>query len=395
MTTQSPYSLERRAALLKEAESIVTRVKATGQHAVSGADQARVTDLLAEVDKIDEHRKKAADADALMARLCSHTAPDGAGFDSPDMPGVKEGLARAVASKSTFGYNLPIKSGRDLALKSFSTTTSADGSSVARIGDTAQAGGAGGVSLAPDAATSTPLRDLFPVTTTANGVERYYKFSVGRGADVVAEGGIKPELDTSVTPVTEALQKIAVRFQFTDELAQDAAFLVNYLQQLAARAVLARENKLILDLLDAQTEALTSTGTEDKAVDVLAGAIAAAQATNGLNPGTIVANPVDVAKIRMVKAAGSGEYAIDPMAAAAPTIHGVPLASTAAATPGTIYLLSPGFGHFYQHATGLRVEVGATGDDFITNQMTCRVEERVLPVVLQPTLITRVKLTTA
>ena len=72
MTTQNPYSLEHRAALLKEAESIVTRVKATGQHAVSGADQARVTDLLAEVDKIDEHRKKAADADALMALSLIH-----------------------------------------------------------------------------------------------------------------------------------------------------------------------------------------------------------------------------------------------------------------------------------------------------------------------------------
>lgn len=178
MTTQNPYSLEHRAALLKEAKSLLADVDRDLAERDPAAVPAlkKAAELAAEVEKIDEHRKKAADADALMARLCSHTAPDVAGFDSPDMPGVKEGLARAVASKSTFGYNLPIKSGRDLALKSFSTTTSADGSSVARIGDTAQAGGAGGVSLAPDAATSTPLRDLFPVTTTANGVERYYKF---------------------------------------------------------------------------------------------------------------------------------------------------------------------------------------------------------------------------
>jgi hypothetical protein len=70
----------------------------------------------------------------------------------------------------------------------------------------------------------------------------------------------------------------------------------------------------------------------------------------------------------------------------------VPLVSTAATAQGTAYLLTKGFGTFYSLGS-LRVEAGFTGDDWIYNRMTVRAEQRVLPVVNRPKLVTKLTLT--
>lgn len=362
----------KRATELKAAQTIIDGAKA-GNREVTAAELKTLNAHFAEVDRLDAETKATADADALMAKMCSYGAPTDTDREARDqMAHVKEPLAAAVQSKSTFGFNLkaPISTpGLDL-------------------------GGQGtGVSTAPPGATAVPLRDYLRLERVDVGVVRYYRIGAGSGATVVAEGAVKPELNSSIEPVDAPLQKLAVRFTVTDELAQDAGFLVQYVTAEASRAVLARENQTIVAALEAVTGALTSTGTKANAVDVIAGAIGAAEASNGLTPSGLILNPVDLAGIRTLKATGSGQYAVDPLTTAPATLHGVPLISTPAVGAGKAYLLTSGVGVFYAHNSGLRIEAGTTGDDFVRNQFTTRVEERVLPAIVQPSLLTKITLT--
>lgn len=367
---------QQRDAALKAAHSILFNPDGTTRTDLASADVKRANDHMAEVKRLDEHIKQAAASDAIMARLEGHGAdPDGTDRQAGGLVGLKDGLAAAVRTKGSYGFNMPFKK------------------EAAATGPLNLPSQGTGVSQAPIGAAVVALRELLHLETVDTGHVRYYTITAGSGADVVPELGLKPELNTAVTPKDEALKKIAVRFQFSDELAEDAGFLVSFIQAEAMRAVLLRENALVVDALDAATGVLTSDGSAADAVDVIAGAIGAAQASNGLTPARLVVNPLDLAAIRTLKAAGSGEYAIDPLSAATTSVHGVPITATPAVPAKRMYLVTEGVGTFYAHRSGLRVETGLSGDDFDHNRISTRVEERVLPVVVQPTLLTRITLT--
>lgn len=284
---------------------------------------------------------------------------------------VKAGLTEAIRRKGSYGFNAPLRK--------------------AAITRPDLPSGGTAVAEEPLGAAAVALRDMFTQQTAAAGTVRYYRLGAGSGADVVPEGGLKPELVAGIEPVDAALDKIAVRFTYTDEMVEDANFLVEYINREATRAVLLRENQLIISTFDSDTEALEASGPKAEAIDLIATAIGAAEGTNGLAPTRVVANPIDVADLRTTKSSGSGEYALDPLSGATTAIHGVPTTSTPAVAPGTMYLTTPGLGAFYTRGS-LRIESGYTGDDWMHNRVTTRVEERVLPVVLRPTLLTRLTL---
>lgn len=367
---------QQREAALKAARSILFNPDGSTRTNLDAQEVKRANEHMAEVKRLDEHIKQAAAADALMARLEGHGVdPDGTDRAAGGLTAVKDGLAAAVRAKSSYAFNMPFKKE---AAAAGPLNLPAQGT------DTSQA---------PIGAAAVALRDLLTLQGVDHGHVRYYTITAGSGADVVPELGLKPELNTAVTPHDKALKKLAVRFSYSDELAEDAGFLVSFIQAEAMRAVLLRENALVVDALDAATGVLTSDGSAAEAVDVIAGAIGAAQATNGLTPARLVVNPLDLAAIRTLKAAGSGEYAIDPLSAATTSVHGVPITATPAVPAKRMYLVTEGVGTFYAHRSGLRVETGLSGDDFDHNRISTRVEERVLPVVVQPTLLTRITLT--
>lgn len=74
------------------------------------------------------------------------------------------------------------------------------------------------------------------------------------------------------------------------------------------------------------------------------------------------------------------------------TIHEVRVYSTGAVPAGTVYLLAGGSVLFYRRGPE-PVDSGYTNDDFSRNQSTLRVEERVLPAVVRPSLVMKVTLT--
>lgn len=370
---------EERTELFAKQKTILERVKADGHETVPAADM-RI------LDAIDSRRKEidaelaAVKADEELIQRLSNSwrasgGDTGADWRDFDFDQIKDGLARSISSKGSYGFNMPF-------------TKAAITAGALDIGPSGE-----DISVAPPGDSAVALRDLFTVKPVDVPIVRYYKVALGSGADIVAEGGEKPELTTGITPVDAELSKIAVRFTYTDELAQDANFLISHIGREAMRSVMRRENTLILATLDAETNALTATGAEGDVIDVLAEAIGAAEATNGLTPARILANPADVAAIRTLKASGSGQYAIDPLTSAPTAVHGVQLVPVPAVEAGTLYLTTPGLGVFYAHRSGLRVESGFAAGDWEHNRASARVEERVLPTIHQPSLLTRVTLT--
>ena len=371
-----------RAELLGRIDARIKSAQDTGRE-LTKSEETETEAELGRVKEIDRWQKEAKAADSLMASLgrgysagtgYDREAGRGTGYDAEQ---VKTGLVSALRQKSSYGFNMPF----------VKAAVTAGGLSLPSAGTQTYE--------APPGTTAVALRDLLDLQITDSGNIRYYVLDAGNGADVVPEGGLKPELTAGITPVDKNLDKIAVRFTYTDELAEDANFLVAYINREATRSVLLRENQLIADALEAVAGSMTGTGAKGDVIDVIAAAIGAAEATNGITPTRIIANPIDVADIRTLKASGSGEYAIDPLSSAPAGVHGVPLVPTAAIPAGTIYLTSPGLGAFYAHTSGLRVEAGYATGDWEHNRVTTRVEERVLPAIVRPSLLTKITLTVA
>lgn len=369
-----------RAELLRKAQAVINGAKASNRE-FTASEEKQVEGWFSEIEKIDEHITAAKSADAIMARLGGQVPLDpwdsgdrergSFGFDTEK---VKTDLASAIRSKSSFGFDAPL---RKAAITAGPLTLPASGTGVA---DT------------PPGDSVFALRDLLNTQATESATVRYYRLGLGSGADVVAEGALKPELVSSIDSVDAAVQKLAVTFKFSDELAEDAQFLIEYILREATRAVLRRENRLILDAFNTAPGILTSTSTQALVLDTLAGAIGAAEATNGISPNRIVAHPVDLAHLRLIKSSGSGEYVSDPLSAGPTTIHGVPVTSTPAATPGAMWLLAPGVGTLYTRGL-LRIESGFVADDWQRNLVSTRVEERILPAIVRPSLATKITLT--
>lgn len=368
---------EQRRDLVKSAQDIINAAQKAGRE-LSQDELDQLKSKNEQIDRLNERIERHHKSQRTMDRLSAlggdgMTAADlDADADGFDPEYVKQGLHSALRKKSNYGFNLPRKAmlSTELALPT--------------LGQNA--------SDVPLGTAAVALADLMQPQLATGPVVRYYRMGAGSAA-VVPEGELKPDAGISVEPVDASLSKIATTFGFSDELSEDAGWLIDHIRREALRAVLVRENALIVTELDDAEGVLASTGAKAQAIDVLAGAIAATQATNGQTPTNIVANPLDVAEIRISKAESSGTYHVDPLGAGPSTVHGVPLLASPAVAPGRLYLLSEGFGAFYRRSNGIRVEVGYTGDDFQRNTATARVEERVLPAVIRPQLLTRVTLT--
>jgi len=151
-----------------------------------------------------------------------------------------------------------------------------------------------------DGGSSAPSADLAPRGAPRLRVDldqRVYKLSTGTAA-VVAEGGVKPDAGVVTSAVDLALLKLAAVFSVSDELAEDAPFLIASIQRQVIIAVLAAENAAIVSALSAASGALTGTGTKALAIDVLAAAIGNAETLNGITPAAVLMSPADIAVVR-------------------------------------------------------------------------------------------------
>lgn len=248
---------------------------------------------------------------------------------------------------------------------------------------------------APVGAAATSLRDLFPTQVVDTPTIRYYKIGpVTGGPDIVAEGALKPEMVPILAAKDESMVKLAGRFVATYEFLDDAPELAKEVLKQALFQLLARENKLVLDRMNDASGIVAASGTKATALETIATQVGVQESVNGLTPECIVINPADLAVMRMTKASGSGEFLLgDPLSAGQSSgIFGIPVISTPSLTAGTVWLVRREAGIFYERQS-CTIMTAPSGDDFDHNRVTTVIEERVLPVIVQPSLLTRITLT--
>lgn len=360
---------DERVTLLQDATKVVDGAKGARRE-LTPTEQQQVTDLLSRVDKVDAQIKGKKLADSVM-RL-------GSAEDDPDHPHHAGGLfaeraakdlVTAVKTRSSYRTEVPVKS----ALSNTVLPTSGQG---------VEAG------LYPNAF---PLSTLFRSQEAPGPSIRYYRLGDAT-ADVVAEFGTKPDSGVTIQPVDLVLTKIATTVRFSDEFAEDAGFLLDYLERELTAAVVSKENAEVLATFNATSGVLTGTGAAGTVIDLLADAVAGQEALNGASPTAVVVNPTVLATIRKAKASTGGDYFVDPLSGMVTTLHGVRVVSTPATAAGTAWVVN-GAGVVIYRKGGITAEIGTNADDWITNQRTMRIEERFATAVVRPSMLTKVTLT--
>ena len=212
--------------------------------------------------------------------------------------------------------------------------------------------------------------DLFGQETISGNAYTFVRLTASATpAAVVAEGAQKPDITPTKEVVTLPLTKVAGIIQESDELIEDADWLVSAIENRGIRALKkAKDGKAMTDLVTAITAGAMSGQLAE--ADILQ-AIAAVR-TNGYEPDTMVIDPADFAAL-VGASLSSSRTLFGPDYT---TFMGLRIYQY----PGLVDQLI--VGAFKDGATmvgkgGVRVEAtNSDQDDFIHNLVKVRVEER-------------------
>lgn len=360
---------EKRRALLKQATDVINLAKSEDRD-LTRREQVTVEGVFAEIDDLDKRIAEAEKSGEAMRRI------EGLGSTSlpEDLAEQKSALLKAYRTKQPVQVQVPRKSLTTTGLSLLPGAPQVVGANVANA--------------------VVALRDLFRQESTESPVVRYYTVgATSGGPGIVGEGELKPEMQNVITAEDGQMVKLAGRFVHTTEFDEDAEWLAVEILNQAVLALIARENKLVVDTMAGASGVVTATGAKADALEVIASAIGGQESLNGVTPSAIVLHPTDYAAIRMAKSTGSGEYVVgDPLSAAPPGLLGIPVKSTPAVAAGTVWLTRPEAGVFYQRKA-CTITSMPSNDDFDHNRVTTIIEERVLPAITQPSLLTRITLT--
>lgn len=357
---------EERATILSNAKSIVTRATSENRD-LTTSEQDTLTADMARVEQLAKQIKG--------RRLVESVHALGSCDDDPDNPGglftetAAKDLVTAVKTRSSYRTEVSAKAALTGALLPTTGTGVEPG-------------------LFPNAF---PISTLFRSEAATGPSIRYYVLG-GATAGVVPEGGQKPDSGLTITAKDVLLEKVATLVRFSDEFAEDASFLLGFLQAELTSAVVTKENSEILATFGSTSGVLTGTGATATALDLIADAIAGQEALNGSTPTAVVVHPNVLAALRKVKATTGGDYVLDVLSATPTTVHGVKVVSTPATGPGTAWVVG-GQGVVIYRRGPITAEIGTNNDDFETNQRTMRVEERFATAVVRPSMLTKLTLT--
>lgn len=231
----------------------------------------------------------------------------------------------------------------------------------------------------------------------------------------VAERGLKPQMHFSdPTMKTDGLKKIAGILKFSDEMIEDFGFLVSEINNRGMYLLgLAEEGQLLngdgtgsnieglLNRSGIQSEAAASEADNPDAIFRASTKIATA---TGLTADGVVINPIDYQNMRLRKD-GNGQYFGggffqneygNGSIMEQPPIWGMRTVVTPMVAAKTVLV-----GAFRQAATvyrkgGIRIEsTNSHGEDFTSNLVTTRIEERIALAVRVPSAIVNVTLADA
>ena len=201
------FTTTERRTTLANARAIVDRAKAADRE-LTTAESDQVEAAITQVQDLDRRTKSGDLARRVMplGGVDRETDPGSPGLFTED---AKAGIV--YAAKTGIAYRTTVEA------KAALTT----GTMLPTAGQGVQPGTyPGGVF---------PLSSLFRQEQAPGPTIRYYRMGAGTAA-VVAEGVLKPDAGVTITPVDLSLEKLACLSQFSTEMAEDAPFLVSYLQ---------------------------------------------------------------------------------------------------------------------------------------------------------------------
>src|SRR5690606_25179059 len=259
------------------------------------------------------------------------------------------------------------------------------------------------------------VSDVFGTGTLgagSNAVTYLVEGAVEGAFATVAEGGAKPQIHfADPTTRTDALKKIAAFLKNSDEMYEDAEFLVSEINQRGLYLLaLAEENQLLngagtgstveglLNRTGIQTE--SAADNTDNA-DALFRAITKVQTATGLSADALIINPADYQNLRLATDANgqyfgggffAGQYGNGSLDWQ-PPVWGLRTIVSPAVAAKTAVVGAFGTAATVYRKGGVRVEsTNSHDDDFTNNLITTRIEERVALAVRIPAAFVKVTL---
>lgn len=255
------------------------------------------------------------------------------------------------------------------------------------------------------------VRDLFAQGVMTSPQLTYLKESaVTNAAAAVAEGGTKPESALTLVQVSEAAGKVATSLKASDEALEDVPFATSYINgRLRLFVMLAEEDQLLngsgtapnlTGIANRSGLATAQALGTDTVPDAIFKQMTNIRTTAFLDPDGIIMNPADWQILRLSKDSNDQYYGGGPFNGAygnpgsgvlMEQIWGLRVVTTPAQAAGTAIV-----GAFQTAAqvfqrSPLRVEVtNSNEDDFLTNKIAFRAEERLGLAVYRPGAIGKV-----
>lgn len=238
---------------------------------------------------------------------------------------------------------------------------------------------------------------LSPGRTDGPLIQYLQETGFNNNADVVAEGGLKPQSDIKLTDKDVSTKVIAHWFRASKQILSDFSQVRSMIDERLLYGLALKEEAQLLNgdgtgenlhgiMPQASAFAVPAgfvSPTPTTAIDILR--IAMLQAALAEFPATgHVLNPIDWAGIETLKD-GQGRYIIgNPQGTAQPTLWGLPVVDTQAMAVGKFLTGAFRLGAQIFDQWDSRIEVGFQNDDFVRNKVTILGEERLALAVYRP-----------
>jgi HK97 family phage major capsid protein len=407
---------EKRAAALAKAQKFNERI-ANGEE-LGEDDVTALKGILAEVKDLDAQLAKAAEKKTLLDQLGSLGKKESK-VDNEAKSGVIDAKTPGeFFMKSLKNAGLTVL---DTKTRGFQTTEFKGATDLHRIGQ--ETGAFGPLVTDIDKNFVMPYQrpllfaDILGSGTVSGNSIKYPVFGALEGSTAfVAEGGAKPQIHLAdPTWVTDSLAEVAGFFNITDDMAEDADYVVSEINSTALYDLQLREElallsgdgtsnsiKGVLKRDGIQTVANVSKGTVSDP-DLIFKGISTVQEVTGFAADGIVINPADYQAIRLSKDSNgqyfgggffAGQYGNGGIMQN-PSLWGLRTVVSASIPKGTVAVGAFSIAAKVFRKGGVRIEsTNSHGDNFTNDQITVRLRERLGLQVKYPAAIAKVTLGT-
>jgi HK97 family phage major capsid protein len=402
---------DQRRSVLEAAKSIVDTAKSE-QRTMTEDERTKVTEHMSKADELAAQIKQA-DEDGKVFDALGKALSAGTSAERADEKPTAKTLGEAFTTSDAYlDAVTQAKAGGRFTTRPVDTGIKAL---------TAVSGGLGGLNVGgyqelprQDLSLLRPtIASLFAQGTMTGSILTYLRESpVTNGAATVAESGVKPQSNLTLTRVSHVITKIATWMDVPDEVLEDLDAARSYIDgRLMYFVQIAEETQLltgdgtganmtgILNTSGILTKTTTAGITARDNMETVYNAAADIRDTAFMEPDAVVVNPNDYRKFRLAADANGQYYGGGPFAGqygvggmlSDPPIWGLRTVVTPSMAEGTALVGSFQLGGQVWRKGGITVDAtNSDADKFRSNITTIRAEERVGLAVYRPTAFSKV-----